>query len=282
MLKVTASSRFHTIHPDGRFSSIEMVEHFKKVGFEGIDYDLNEFTDIFGEDRFQRITAMADHAHKLGLALDVAHLPFYKRTDERSKNTELYYSLVKLGIDGAAAAGIRDAVIHTKHVGMQEEEFDEEHCFKVTVEHLTPLAEYAVQKGVVLAIENMTTVKAPAGYHRYCTWPAEIARVADYFGMKNCWDFGHANSVGVPQGDALRYLGKRISVLHVNDNLKTRDDHLLPFWGNIDWHDAMQGLRDSGFDGCFNYECRMQRIPAALREEAGRYAVSLGRYLQTY
>ena len=64
--------------------------------------------------------------------------------------------------------------------------------------------------------------------------------------------------------------------------MKAKDDHLLPFWGNVNWRDAMQGLRDSGFSGCFNYECRMQKIPAAMRDEVGHYAVALGRFLQTY
>ena len=58
--------------------------------------------------------------------------------------------------------------------------------------------------------------------------------------------------------------------------------YLLPFWGTVDWHDAMQGLRDSGYDGCFNYECRMTKLPPEVRTELCTYAVTLAKRLQSF
>lgn len=282
-MKITASSRFHTIYPGGRFTAIEMAEHFHKVGFEGFDFDMNEYTDIYSPDeRDVIISALADRAAALGLCVNMCHLPFYGKKDERTLNRELNYKLVKLGIEGAARLGVKNGVIHPNPLIMPREQFDNEDCFKKTIEYLTPLAEHAEKCGVRLSIENMSNHACVNGTYRYCSMPEEIARVADYFGAGVCWDFGHANSVKLPQGDSLRYLGSRLTALHVNDNNGNKDDHLLPFWGTVDWHDAMQGLRDSGYDGCFNYECRMIKIPSDLRDDVGAYAVALARRLQSF
>ena len=283
MLKITAASRFHTIHPAGRFTPIQMAEHFHKVGFEGFDFDMNEYTDVYApEERDSIISALADKAAALGLSVDMCHLPFYGKKDIRMLDLELNHKLIKMGIEGAAKLGVRNGVIHPQPLIMPLEQFDDEDCFRKTVEYLTPLAEHAARHGVRLAIENMSNHACVNGIYRYCSMPEEVVRVADYFGAGICWDFGHANSVKLPQGDSLRYLGKRLTALHVNDNNGNKDDHLLPFWGTVDWHDAMQGLRDSGYDGCFNYECRMIKIPAELRDELGVYAVALANKLQIF
>ena len=79
--------------------------------------------------------------------------------------------------------------------------------------------------------------------------PEELCDVADTLGIGICWDFGHANISGVKQSKGLAYVGKRLKVLHVNDNFAGDDIHILPFTGNVDWRDAMHGLALSEFDG---------------------------------
>lgn len=283
MLKVSASSRFHTVHPDGRFSGVEMVEHFHKVGFEGIDFDLEAVTDYMDKNEWKKeLSEIVDCAARLGVGMDFGHLPFHKKYgDPRSATLEGLGDIMRWGIEAAGFAGIKNAVVHPIGKPAPYEEYDAEANFKRNVEYFTPFAELAVKHGVCFAFENMVNAQEKKGRHRFGTYAEEIARLADWFGMGNCWDFGHANVSGVPQGDSLRYLGKRLTVLHVNDNQGDTDDHLLPFFGTVNWNEAMQGLKDSGFDGYLNYECRMLKIPAELRDEIGAYAVALGKKLQS-
>ena len=42
---------------------------------------------------------------------------------------------------------------------------------------------------------------------------------------------------------------------------------------------AMKALGEIGFANCFNYECRMVRIPGDVRQTIGRHAVALGHKL---
>lgn len=283
MLKITASSRFHTIHPDGKFTPTEMAEQFHKVGFEGFDFDMNEYSDNWDPDtREATIGELAETAARLNLSVNMCHLPFYKKDDVRTTDRELNRKLIMAGIDGAALLGVENGVIHPNALIMKKEQYDSEECFKKTVEYLTPFAEYAQKKGVRLSIENMCNYKSSDGLYRYCSFPEELIRVADWFGAGICWDFGHANSVDIAQGDALRMIGKRLTALHVNDNTGKKDDHLFPFYGTVNWKDAMQGLRDSGYSGVFNYECRTQRLPAVMRDEVAAYAIALAKKLQNY
>ena len=58
-----------------------------------------------------------------------------------------------------------------------------------------------------------------------------------------CLDLGHAHiTVGVHE--AIATFGSRIASVHVHDNHGTKDEHLWPGDGNIDWTAAVQGLKD--------------------------------------
>jgi sugar phosphate isomerase/epimerase len=67
----------------------------------------------------------------------------------------------------------------------------------------------------------------------------EILRVGHFDRVGVCLDIGHAhltqpeNNVGVDS--AFELLKPRIALLHLNDNHGTKDDHLWPGSGNIDW-----------------------------------------------
>ncbi len=281
MLRITASSRFHTAYPGGRFSPAEMARRLKKLGFQGFDFCFNEYVDIMPADSRERIISeLREQAERLDLSVDMCHLPFYNKKDARANDPELYYGLVKAGIDGAALLGVKNGVIHAKHIHTTVDKADKEAMFKETVEFMTPVAEYAAKKGVRLAFENLSNYKRAEGAYRFCTEIEDVCRVADYFSSGVCFDFGHANSMGLDQGNALRMIGSRLTAIHVNDNNGKSDEHLLPFFGNIDWSDAMQGLRDTGYSGNFNFEVRSLKVPAELRDELGTYVVALGRRLQ--
>ena len=74
-----------------------------------------------------------------------------------------------------------------------------------------------------------------------------------------CMDTGHTNKAyrfpGEPTpGELIRRLGKKIEVLHLNDNNKLTDQHKVPRSGDIDWDDVMRALAEIGYDGVYNME----------------------------
>lgn len=274
-LRIGASSRFHTVYAGGEYTPREMVEHFHRVGFEGIDFDL-ETVPAMGEDWRRILGEAAELAAKYDIQMDYGHLPFHKiRGADGRPSAELFSRNMMLAIEAAGYAGIKNAVIHPIDAR------DGEDGLERNIEYLTPFAEQAQKHGVRLTIENMRSPREAEGVHRYGSTADEIIAIADYFGAGNCWDFGHANTSGLVQSEEIAKLGSRLTVLHVNDNHAAQDLHLLPYFGTIDWPDAMRGLSLAGFCGVFNYECRMVRLPddRAARDGVAAYAIAIGRYL---
>jgi sugar phosphate isomerase/epimerase len=68
-----------------------------------------------------------------------------------------------------------------------------------------------------------------------------------------CLDYGHAHLMG-DLGEAIETLSGHLWTTHVHDNGGTRDDHLVPFSGTIDWDGAMMMTQKIGYDGLFVLE----------------------------
>ncbi len=74
--------------------------------------------------------------------------------------------------------------------------------------------------------------------------PARIVEFLQYtrLNVKVCFDTGHANMArGLHEG--FETLGSYIVSTHVHDNRGQKDDHLMPFDGEIDWTETVRDLR---------------------------------------
>lgn len=77
--------------------------------------------------------------------------------------------------------------------------------------------------------------------------------------VKLCLDTGHANIAGNDPARMIRAYGKRLDVLHLNDNLGFIDPiyedlHLFPGHGTVRWQEVFQALYETGFSYVFNME----------------------------
>lgn len=68
-----------------------------------------------------------------------------------------------------------------------------------------------------------------------------------------CLDYGHAH-LGGDVVEAIETLSGHLVTTHVHDNGGSRDDHLVPFAGRIDWDMAMMSTQKVGYDGAFMFE----------------------------
>jgi sugar phosphate isomerase/epimerase len=68
-----------------------------------------------------------------------------------------------------------------------------------------------------------------------------------------CLDYGHAHMMG-DLGEAIEALSGHLWTTHVHDNHGRRDDHLVPFAGNIDWDAAVMMTQKIGYEGAFMLE----------------------------
>lgn len=84
-----------------------------------------------------------------------------------------------------------------------------------------------------------------------------------------CMDFGHAFLMG-DVVDAIEAASGHLITTHVHDNHGTRDDHLTPFDGGIDWATALIAAQKIGYDGTWMMEVANTGRPVAVLEAARR------------
>jgi sugar phosphate isomerase/epimerase len=93
--------------------------------------------------------------------------------------------------------------------------------------------------------------------------------------LKICFDTGHAHLTGGIDA-AFRSLHERIAVVHLHDNHGEKDEHLLPYEGEIDWAQAVPGFRAAGEQFPVLFELSWERnepnVLARIREVTDRFA----------
>ena len=92
-----------------------------------------------------------------------------------------------------------------------------------------------------------------------------------------CFDAGHYHCFSK---DEFNYslFKNRIFVIHLHDNDKIGDWHLLPFDGNIDWNNVLTKLKENNYNGpitlevCYRYDYLNQSVDDFYKEayERGR------------
>ena len=281
-LKLSTSLNLHSYPKDNLTEHIRQgLVLLKDAGFEAADFPFKIMTHLGGEWQ-ECIEKTIELSQEIGIHFEVCHLPFNPGICAHPEEVAPFNEAMHHAIDAAAVLGSSYAVVHPNTTSVPVGEFNRSAQYDSVMAHLSPFVEHANKVGVNIVVENMGLVHGNEPRQRYCQEPDELCDIADALGVGVCWDFGHGNQSGLNQGESINYIGKRLKVLHVNDNNGYGDDHVPPFCGNIDWKDAMSGLSNIGFDGLFNFEINATNHPDALRLQFAKHLVECGKELLTY
>src|SRR5271157_799993 len=170
---------------------------------------------------------------------------------------------IKRAIEVAELLPFRYLVLH---LGLPDEEYDlrKFDAAFTSIEHLNI---FAKERGAEILLENIPSELSA---------PEHILSFLHYtrLDLKVCFDTGHAHMAGGVQ-PAFRMLRDRIAVMHVHDNHGDKDEHLLPYEGEIDWAQAIPDFRSAGrqFPILFelNYEQKEPNTLARVREVIDRF-----------
>lgn len=247
---------------DGRIWGERHYAKLRSFGFDCCDFfmaDTEAAPYTLGEKEFFAwLAAEKRRADEAGIEIWQAHGPWrWPPRDETAADRAERAEKMQLSIRAAALLGARYLVVHPMMpYGVKDlpegHEKAERDC---TLEILAKLLPTARREGVTICLENMPFRD---GYS--LSSPAEIAglvREVNDPALAMCLDTGHANVRADWQSpaEAMRAYPKEIKVLHVHDNHGRHDEHLLPFFGTIDWADFSAALGETGFDGVFSLEC---------------------------
>ena len=282
MKKLSVSTGFLHSYPKDDYSEYirQGLMFNKKAGFDAMDMSLN-FPVLKMVDRRILETAISD-AENIGIKFKLCHLPFSVKVCKDPEFLPYFNEQMHAAIDYAKLLSVDYAVFHPNTTTILMSQYDRTAQYDSVMSHLAPFVEHAERVGVKVVIENMRVVPNFVPVHRYCQTPDELCDIADALGIGVCWDFGHAHISGVKQSEGLSYVGKRLKVLHINDNYATDDEHIPPFMGTIDWRDAMHGLALAEFDGLLNFDLHYENIPDTAREAYAKYIIDSARVLESY
>ena len=227
-------------------SATEALPLLKKAGFTC--YSTHRYEDDLKE--------LVEIGNELGIECDSVHAPFrftdtycndmWKDCAGFEKMNESYLR----SIDSAAECGVPYVVIHfmanlkiPKISDMGLARFD-------------AIVDYAKQKGVTVAFENMIRV-GPLAY--------AVDRYENHPNVAYCYDFGHAHCYSGyaydPDIEWLDIMQDRVVTTHVHDNNGfipnadyEMDFHMVPFDGNLDYQKVMKKLDEYNYRGALVME----------------------------
>ncbi|MBR4073678.1 MAG: sugar phosphate isomerase/epimerase [Clostridia bacterium] len=233
-------------------------ENIAKAGFKVVDYtasglygngifsaDDTEFNILF-ETEYKQLK-------ELGLRVELVHAPYNPPPDRVSEEEfETFVKAVKRSFDVCCIMKAPYLVIHP--VIFPDWQNNIQRTKEINYRLFNEYCEIAEKKNVTIAVENMPCRKVP-----YCDAPKmlELIDKINSSRLGICLDTGHAHmsqESGVTVADMVRDIGKHLKTLHIHDNDKSYDQHLPPFFGNMDWKGFMQALKDVKFKGVFNFE----------------------------
>lgn len=263
------------------------IETCAQAGYRVLDINfcmaMNPDSPLRGPEWEAYITSIGDLAKAYGIRFNQSHLPYYD-VDRLmgTKEAKVMEELIRRSIRGTAMLGARWAVTHpfTVHGAGQDTDASRE----ANLNYYAPHVELARKCGVGIALENDFEYQGTPG-RVYCASVYELAGLCDAFGDSEhvgvCYDFGHANLTGGFHRQNLCALGGRVKAVHVQDNHGQSDEHLLPFYGTIDWEDAMRGLAESGYEGDLTFEIQEfgRYLPQDMKYLAVEQSLAVGRRL---
>jgi len=255
----------------------EAVRRIAAAGFDAVDANLvmicNNTLRLHTDDWKYEAEKIALAVQETGIELAQCHLPFKGKKVKWHTPEELayYYEMFYRAIDVAGFLGIPWGVIHPERFIGQN--LSDEECCRINHETNDKYIEYALNKGVNIAYENMA-LGAKAGY---CAYIDQLVDLIDSYAdprIGACLDTGHANMVYDDQYEPILKLGHRLHCTHINDNLGKDDLHLPPFSGTVKWESVIKGLREINYPGALNLEIGINNSATDNLKDAGaKYAL---------
>ncbi len=178
-------------------------------------------------------------------------------------------------IDLFNALDVRAGVLHVGGIPLIEAGWEPERIFARRAEAIQRVSKMAEGGPTVICLENYGA-QSGAGAQT----AADLLALIKAAGGKQlglCLDTGHALLAGVDSAGFIRQAGTALQALHIADNRGQKDDHLLPYgYGQAPWPTIMEALRETGYEGLFNFEVPGEsRCPLAIRLAKLDYALNL-------
>jgi len=198
--------------------------------------------DKLSVDQFRHlIPKILETVREFGVMVKVLHMPTYiSVVDSVSEYEKALYQAYEWLV-AIRSLDVDIAVMHTlhtsRHVTMSSLKWFNKNL-ELNRAFITRLSKKVRELGITLAIENRV--------ERWLIGNSamdlvELVRENDGVGI--CFDLGHAHASGYDLVEFHEAIRDYIVAYHVHDNDGSRDQHLLPLSGSIDWNAVKSVIR---------------------------------------
>ena len=266
-MKVSVANGWNLIHLGVEKGTKLMAD----AGFEAVDFSLTQnttpweegcLTDVSHGDFAAHFKRVAKIVRDHGVELYQSHASYCKLN---CLDPEKYSLVQRQTIRGIYASGhmecphiVAHPVVHPDfHNGQNSER-----CLRTNLDYFSAFVPALKDTGVTMCIENLFwgDTGVEPNIPNACSSAEQLIGLIDTLNdlhgphFAACLDTGHAVIGGNDPAEMLRALGKRVRVLHIQDNGGCFDDHLVPGRGVIDWRKFLAAMKDVGYGGTFNFE----------------------------
>ena len=223
----------------GLLDEVAALELAHKIGFEA-------FTT--GSIKLADVKALKEKADSLGMEFPFLHSPFGGINNmwlEGDAYRTVYDGIIE-SIDSASACGVPAVILHVSS-GWQAPNVND-----LGLSRYDALVEYAAEKGVTIAFENLRML-------------GNLACLVDRYEKKDnvrfCYDCGHEHCY-TKTVSWIDIFTNKIVATHIHDNMSRAfddkvtdgDTHWLPFDGTFNYHEMMRKLDFYGYSGALVLE----------------------------
>ena len=255
----------------------------KDAGFDAFDYSfynaIPDGKDILGDDYKENATRLRKIADEIGIECVQAHAQMeFVYGLEMNESTPCYLRLVR-AIEAAGILGAKNLIIHSiKRNERLPENVDHNDYNRVFFSSFIP---YCEKYGVCVSVENVfdwdgkaIPVLCDPDDHQ------DFVRSINSKWINICVDVGHSAVTGYePEMVIEKMDANLLKAVHIHDNDRITDQHLLPYLGSLHWDKIMAALKKIGYQGALTLEIidfldklDVKTLPAALKfaEQTGR------------
>ena len=260
--KTATSTNLISLMARQKRTMIQIIPALARGGYSFLDLNFCEMMNPGSTVGQEYIRTLGRLSKEYELTYVQSHVPYprdyYAMSPAEQEKSD---DLIRRAIEYSIELGVPSIVIHPVRGGIDAN--------ILYLSRFTALVEGTSSR---LAVENMETGDEPSEHSELLEI---IKALPGNAGI--CLDTGHAHLRGLDIASEIRAYGQNLIATHIADNHQKTDEHLLPFFGSIDWKAVMTAMKEISYQGYMTYECMFfsRSLPLSLEEDVIRLSLKI-------
>ncbi len=214
---------------------VDAIRWLHSLGVDRIEVSHAQLDRVRYVDVRSYVDKVRNLVSDLGIEIPAAHLPVRRDLTEirRVEEVPRIVDELRRWIEELRRLGTQKLVVHTLWLSLDAGISTWKHLAmvaRINAKFFDELSRTARDLGIEILVEN----RVEKGY--YGSTAADLLEIVEgREGLGICLDVGHAHAAGISIEEFVEIAKPWIRALHLHDNDGTRDQHLPPLLGTINW-----------------------------------------------